>query len=43
MRQGMIRDWDYERSCEINLVEDEDVNLLELSELMKIITESRSS
>jgi hypothetical protein len=41
--QGMTMDWDYERLCEINLVGDEYVNLLSICELMKIITEGRSS
>jgi hypothetical protein len=41
--QGLIMDWNYERLCEINLVEDEYVNILEIYELMKITTEARSS
>jgi hypothetical protein len=43
MTQGTLMNWEYERLCEINLVEDEDVNLLEIYELMKMITEARSS
>jgi methionyl-tRNA synthetase len=41
--QDLTMDWYCERFCNMNLVEDEDVNQTEIYESIRIITEARSS